>query len=333
MNLPNNTQIELVEGCNRMCKFCGIYGIWKHKKDRKIKKMDLDFAINLSQSFGRWWKDKGKRIEFAMHGEPTLHPNLLEIINKFRLNNPLAQMQMTTNGSRLTTKLVRELFKSGLNILLIDLYDEKTSKKCRCVLENIGIKVTDYYSPNSINPYYYKNSTDQNIILIGDLATENNKKRTRKILNHAGNVNPKYWDEFNILPVRQPLQKKCSRPFRELAVHWDGTVPICCIDWKHEFIVGKYPDDGELWDLWESKIMNTVRYLLFEKQRWFRPCYKCDYNGGFRLGLLDRPIMGGHKSFIKSELENHFIKMKKYAHHNQDSYFKLIKNIKDHLNS
>ena len=55
MNNPWSIQIELVEGCNRMCKFCGINGIWADTKDRRIRAMPTDLAFNIAdniQGFG-----------------------------------------------------------------------------------------------------------------------------------------------------------------------------------------------------------------------------------------------------------------------------------------
>jgi len=133
--LPNNAQIELVEGCNRMCDFCGLHGIWALPEHRVIKYMDSTLAEEIAKSFGKWWT-KGKRIEFAMHGEPTLHPDVHRIIAQFRKHNPLAQLQLTTNGLKLIkegSEYVNALFNAGLNFLLVDTYSRV--KEIRTVTE------------------------------------------------------------------------------------------------------------------------------------------------------------------------------------------------------
>ncbi len=309
---PYNTQIELVEGCNRMCEFCGIYGIWQHKSQRKIRTMGLPLAKQVAKNLGKWW-EKGKRIEFAMHGEPTLHPNLLKIVSIFRKHNPRAQIQLTTNGLKLTKSLVEDLLDRGLNILMVDTYVQQD--KILNVLNSTKYqdKMVDFYE-SGFNPYYFHSNKIQTIVVIKALDEMNRKDKKRVILNHAGNLNPKYLKKFNTGIVPAPLQKKCSRPFREIVVHWDGTIPLCCIDWKHEFIVGKFPADGSLETIWNSDIFMKSRHLLYHKERWMRPCYKCDYNGGFRLGLLEcPPVAAGN---LQKEITAHIAKYAKYAHPN-----------------
>lgn len=311
--LPNNTQIELVEGCNRFCNFCGLYGIWKHKKHRVIKYMDLGLAEELAKAFGKWWT-KGKRIEFAMHGEPTLHPDVHSIIAKFRSHNPLAQLQLTSNGLKLIKegpKYINALFTAGLNFLLVDTYTRV--KEIRTVSEASEPSVMNYYDPFTPNVYYYHGNKTKVIILVADLAEMSGAKKQRVILNHAGNSDPIKLRALGIKTQPLPLQKKCSRLFREMVVHYDGTVPLCCIDWKHEFIIGRFPELS-LPNLWNHPTFNLMRNFLFNKDRRFRPCYKCDYNGGFRLGLLkwnQTPIIETDQEQVIKHLQEN-----DYAHPN-----------------
>lgn len=289
--LPNNIQIELVEGCNRMCRFCGIHGIWANPEHRKINFMDTDFAAYVAKSLREWGFNK-KRVEFAMHGEPTLHKDLVKIIGIFREELPKAQLQITTNGKLLALRgpdYVKHLFEAGLNVLIVDLYEDKEDIILAC--KNSGVKVCHYYEEHNFNPYYYHNSTDQTILLMDDLGAKTGSRVTRAIINHAGNANKDNLREFGIEPLRVPLKKQCSRPSREITIHWDGTVPFCCLDWKHEFIAGKLSNTNTFDEIWNSEVFMAVRVAMKAKQRMFRPCYRCDYPGGFRLGLLANPTL------------------------------------------
>jgi MoaA/NifB/PqqE/SkfB family radical SAM enzyme len=320
MNNPNNTQIELVEGCNRMCDFCGIHGIWKEKAHRKINFMSLELASKIAEDFSSWF-DK-KRIEFAMHGEPTLHPKLFDIISLFRKHLQKAQLQLTSNGIVILKKgkdFVHKLFENGLNILILDIYDKKHELLNVCnevINSNKEIKLFDYYSNKEFNPYHYKGHNFNVILLFDDLAKTNKKRPTRIILNHAGNSSIKNLRKYGILPINSPLQKKCSRPFRELVIHYDGTIPFCCLDWKHESILAKFPEDGSLEKIWNDAPFNFLRFLLFNKVRTLRPCYKCDYNGGFRLGFLKEPQEFFESSIgdILFELKGHLKNYEKFKH-------------------
>lgn len=309
---PNNIQIELVEGCNRMCDFCGIHSIWKNKEDRKIKYMSLEMVNNITASLKEWDFNK-KRIEFAMHGEPTMHRKLFDVLKTFRKELSLAQLQLTTNGIVLLKegrKYVEELFFSGLNILMVDAYVKR--KELIELMHSVpNITVQNFYDAEATNPYYYKGNKHKVILIIDDLGIMSGIKTQRKILNHAGNSDSEVLlKKYNILPVVCPLVKRCSRPFREMVIHQDGTVPICCLDWKHEAIMGKFPEDGSLETIWNSLAFNTIRRRLFDKKRFTRPCYCCDYNGGFRLGLLKLDDY----EFVDFDIKKHYIQYQKYCH-------------------
>ena len=280
---PYSVQVEFVEGCNRMCRFCGIHSIWKEEHVRNY--MSKPLAYSIAKDLGGWLEKA--RIEFAMHGEPTLHPRAVEYVNEFREHNPGSQLQMTTNGYGLRKNgpgYVNDLFSAGLNILLVDLYShvEQTVQICR----DSDIKVLNYYDKDCINPYYNNGPKTKVIILMGDLGQMTGVKAARKILNHAGNVSPEIVLEYNGKVAVLPLNKKCSRVFREMAIHYDGTVSVCCMDWRHEFVVGDISEGQNPKKIWESEPFKVVRYFLRQGKRFFRPCYKCDYAGGFRLGLL-----------------------------------------------
>ena len=328
---PHALQLELVEGCNRMCDFCGINSIWKNKKDRNIKFIDPILIEKLSIEFNNWI-NKG-RIELAMHGEPTLHPKLLTIIKLLRKNIPRAQIQLATNGLHLLKypSILDEMFKYGLNILVVDTYTKRKEllKLCK---NNKSAKYFYYYDKNcNYHPYSYnKNGNKIKIILdTDDLSNMLAKKIQRTIENHAGNSNEKNLLKYGILPLRSSLIKKCVRPFRELVFHHDGTIPICCVDWRHEFIIGKFPEDGSLKDIWNSEIFNIARYFLLNKNRIMRPCYKCNFFGGFRQGLLSKIKLNSSKEDAFLKLKIHLKKYKKYEHKNakNESLFYNNKNI------
>ena len=283
---PWNMQVEFVEGCSRMCSFCGIWGIWSKPENRIIKYMDFALADKLAKNVGDWMN--GKRIEFAMHGEPLLHPKVLDLIKLFRRYGDKCQFQLTTNGDMLLNgKLkIEDLFDAGLNILLIDTYNEGDREKHLANFSNRNdIKIYDFYK-DDFNPYHNNGCGVKALVFMESIGKVNKKRKQRVILNHAGNVNFDLVKKYGIFPLDAPLKKKCTRVYREMTVHYDGTVPMCCMDWKHEFIMGDINKE-RLEDIWKKDIWNEVRQVLYEKNRNFNPCAKCDYNGGFRIGFLN----------------------------------------------
>ena len=89
---PNTVQIEAVQGCNRHCSFCGTAGI-----EEAIHKADVKTIYHTCKLI----KDAGLncRILLAGHGEPTLHPEIVNIVRTIRKTLPKNMIHMFTNGT------------------------------------------------------------------------------------------------------------------------------------------------------------------------------------------------------------------------------------------
>lgn len=138
------------------------------------------------------------------------------------------------------------------------------------------------------------------------------------ILNEGGNTPEQYMIRHcgRGYPT-EPMKAPCSRVFREMTFGWDGVVPICCYDWKNAFVMGD-ANSTPLEEIWNGEAWGLIRSLLGNagRERNFSPCDICDYNGGFRLGLLpDVPAI--HFQSTIDQLVDH---MKKHSHFQYPQY-------------
>lgn len=251
--------------------------------------MDLITAEKVSKDCGMWLKKA--RVEFAMFGEPTLHPKLLEVFSIFRANFPNCQMMLNTNGDRickngfLDVPLVETFFSHGLNLLAINAY-ESDAKKKTCLLESAKdihfAKVGEYYKGN--NYYIYKGPETKELIIVDSIKLHNGEKRTRVITNHAGNVPDSVVKKYGgIIVGSKPLEKICANPFRELTFKYNGNVNLCCMDLQGKYNIGNiHSTDAK--EIWFSDRYQVARGRLLKKDRNFSPCNLCN-NSGFRTGL------------------------------------------------
>lgn len=285
--LPYLIKIELTFGCNRLCDFCGLNSVWRTKEDRRLAFMSVETARVLGDDFKEWF---GKRkIEFSLRGEPAINPALFEIISIFRESCPSGQLLMYSNGiifRKRGKNFVKELFKAGVNVVILDTYEHR--EESILVARASGIQTIDYYEDKSFNPYYNHGEKTKIIVVMDDIGKRNKERVTRTLSNVAGNISPEAAAKYNIQLLAAPLPKMCGRPFKEIVIHYDGVVPICCVDWKEECILGKFPEDGGVRDIWNAEAFNAIRVRLQNKSRLHLPCYLCDFNGGFRLGLLPK---------------------------------------------
>ena len=269
---PWSIQIELTQGCNRQCSFCGVQGI----AHNPISHMSVELAELLSDQCSAYIPDR--RYEFAMHGEPTLNPNHLEILRMFRNKLPKAQMQLTTNGYSILKSngdALEDILEIVDFIVLDTYYPERD--KLREIVATSGIPV--YENCTRTSPYANHHRKVVGIFLMDDLGVVSGIKKNRVIFNHAGNALGQ--------PVpEKPLEKKCTNVFREISVCYNGDVCGCCMDFGHEYVVGNVLEK-HLKDIWGSVEFEALRVALYNKERGFSPCNRCNYPGGMRQGLLE----------------------------------------------
>lgn len=272
---PFAIQLSPCQGCNLGCNFCGIHSIGYGKKQNGVDLMPVEVAASVAQQI----KDLGwnPRVEFAMHGEPTLHPDLPALIEPFGKFYTL----VTTNGGGLlmdTRRKVQELFGAGLNTLALD--DYQTNRMVERFCENIGedigaspFQVFYYPKDRSASPHTRYNG--KRIVIIQDL-TEATAGTHSDVHNSAGDAGPL---------DRSMNTARCAKPFRELAIRWDGNVAMCCNDWTGTFKVGNVLTDG-IEAIWHSDGMVAARKALYNRRRDLVPvCDGCTAKS-YRVGLL-----------------------------------------------
>lgn len=276
---PFAVQIELAEGCNLRCSFCGLSGI--RGKNNDYKYMESITLINcIEQMMKHSWNP---RIEFAMHGEPTMHPNIGPMINYVRQIAPHYPIMVTSNGGGLLGKpgpvqRIKNMFDAGLNCLALDDYqDANIVPKIRTALgsnpgEHVDAVVYEYPENKLGNPHARHHKRSLVFIQAIDIATTGTHS---KLNNHAGAGAP---------PNEDGHGKRCAKPFRELSIRWDGSVAVCCNDWRGAYKCGNVVADG-LDKVWNGAAMRAARQKLYHGERDFGPCAGCDARSD-RVGLL-----------------------------------------------
>jgi radical SAM protein with 4Fe4S-binding SPASM domain len=69
-----------------------------------------------------------------------------------------------------------------------------------------------------------------------------------------------------------------------MSIRWDGSVAICCNDWRGTYKAGNVVEDG-LVEVWNSAAMDAARRKLYHGMRDFGPCKGCNATS-YRVGLL-----------------------------------------------
>lgn len=260
---PWSVQIELVAGCQLHCSFCGIQAMgWKHGA---VHLMTQETAHIIGSNLARL--NPKPRIELALRGEPLLNPNAEGCIRAIRRSLPAAQIQLTSNGIALLNEGAHRalgLFKAGLNILALDCY-EPYGSKLEMGLRALGLPVIYHPLGDGFSPWNNHGSVGWHVVFMPDIRKSNEQRRV--LFNQGGNS--------SISHLVRPLARTCPSPWRELVIHSDGTVPLCCDDWGEEYVIGNALTQS-LYSLWHSDRMQAARRFLRHGWRAFNPCCRCD---------------------------------------------------------
>lgn len=76
---------------------------------------------------------------------------------------------------------------------------------------------------------------------------------------------------------REGAWPPCIYPFTQLSVYWDGTVPVCCLDYDAEGSVGVQGSES-LYAIWHGEKLKSCREKhLTRKGNLPPPCDRCSY--------------------------------------------------------
>ena len=118
--IPLPSEIEISESgtCNRKCSFCP-----RSADDFEDVKefIDSKLVLKLTEEL-KIYNFKGT-IRFSGFVEPLLDKNIFNLINICRTNLKLSNIEIVTNGDVLNINRLKKLFDSGLDKLLISVYD------------------------------------------------------------------------------------------------------------------------------------------------------------------------------------------------------------------
>jgi MoaA/NifB/PqqE/SkfB family radical SAM enzyme len=286
---PFNLALELTKGCSTACSFCAMAAI-QDRPGRGYKFMEKSTLECVMKEVAKL--DWNCRIGFAMRGEPSEHPECVEMIKIVRYYRPNAYLLMLSNGSGFIRKpgpvqRIQDIFEAGLNTLGLDHYQglnwvpkildtlgqPQTGQK-----HDLGFDYYEYPEDKRGNPHLRRKRYLRTLVRIHDIELESaGKKRGNhnKLSNFSGLAFP-----LNDSGVG----KRCHQPFRQMVVHWDGNVPICCGTWDSPYNCGNVLNEG-VEACWQSNAMGAAREMLFRGRREFKPCLGCD-SRSFRVGLL-----------------------------------------------
>jgi radical SAM protein with 4Fe4S-binding SPASM domain len=260
-----------------------------------------------------------------------MHPELPSYITWLRDKFPESQLLVYTNCELYRKNKefhkVIDLFQRGLNLLQIDMYNDRTKNWVldildiyRPTLKEMGVKVYNFYE-DKFNPWSFKGANKKILILADETKGFNYyAQTTRNAHTFGGNLPYENWKGYIDNKMYDfPLIKPCAEPLKYMTIGWSGDVYLCCTDGAKAIIIDNVHNKS-INEIWQSENFNKLRLALKVKRRDLIPCcVLCNVNS-IRSGLY---AYWGNKyslSEIIEEIEQCTMKVKEKE--------PLIKNLK-----
>jgi radical SAM protein with 4Fe4S-binding SPASM domain len=226
-----------------------------------------------------------KRIHLYLHGEPMLHPQIVEMIRYIKTKN--IGVNLTTNGILFNQERMESILRSGVNsadyiVFSILGCSKKVHEKIMKgvnhdkVLKNIYdfLELRKKHGTNGpvIETIFYTMAENKH-------ETEAFVEFWRGIVDHARIVG-KISEYFSGYKKREsaipPRKQTCKNLWERMTVFWNGDVTLCCADIDGDCLLGSLKTQS-IKDVWNSRKLLSIKKIHKEKQFQKMPlCLRCD---------------------------------------------------------
>ena len=297
---PLQIDFELNYSCNFSCEMC----TWSAENTAgRGKKTWFSFSA-FKEVIDEGVQNGLKAIRLNYINEPLIRKDVIKFI-EYAKTAGILDIYLSTNGSLLTEKMIRELIKSGLTRLQISI--DATTKKTFDKIRQGGN--FDDVVANTLN--FVKIRKELNVELptlrVNFVKTDLNKHEYDDFIN--------FWkdkvesigvqDLVNIMKPTTDIEiseKKfnCAQPFYHLTIRYDGSVLPCCTFFAakipiaklstkekisaeknlHEIDTSKLPTQ-KIQDVWNGTLIESLREM-HKKGDWFNNdvCKECVMSTG-----------------------------------------------------
>jgi MoaA/NifB/PqqE/SkfB family radical SAM enzyme len=260
--------VQTTTRCDAACIFCPYPAV---RKEIEHGVMSFTLFTKLMRECAR--HPEVRSINLFLMNEPLLDPLIVDRCNFAKEHNPRAAICLWSNGCRLDEELARSLIGSRLDAIGISIhamwpetYRQLTGRRdFEQVLARVTrfVKLRDALRPNlrveirlvGVRQLLSQEEVDEAAGYWSALGIEG----VGSLLGHvsrAGNVPGTY----------QVIHRKISgcsdrMPYHMAAVVQNGDVVLCCMDWRHEQVLGNIRDLS-LASIWRSERRREVLAAL-----------------------------------------------------------------------
>lgn len=302
--IPSGIYIEPTNLCNFRCPFCPT-GTPALIKPLRLPKgmMDLKLYRKIIKDLKEMVQQTGqriKRVHLYKYGEPLLHRDFPYMVQLAKEAEIAESVETTTNGALLTSDFAREILEAGLDVIRISVehvednyytmvsmgkttYNQICKNVESLFLQKIQLSKSLHVHAKIIDTGLSEAQISRFINDFSSISDSWNINKCEKWPPDGINVS----ECFNRLNTasrdgmfgrnRKTRRIVCSEPFTKLAINFNGSVSVCCIDWSFNAVVGNALDQ-HIRDIWYGETLKDFRIKQLMGERFgLSACFSCDY--------------------------------------------------------
>ncbi|MBQ7233260.1 MAG: SPASM domain-containing protein [Bacillales bacterium] len=276
LSAPFSLNIGVSEICNFRCNYC-MHSTIDGKKYLNCGFIDMNTfekilldASELSPNYNI--------VNLIGMGEPLLHPDIIEMVNKVRKSGISKRIEITTNASKLTPELSLGLINAGLTRLIVSIQgvtEEKYKEIC-------GVKLNLDNLINNLKFFYENKHNTEVYIKIADTALEQEELIFYEMFSpyadviNIENTVPLFKDvDYTNIIKRKEIKSRygtsiqhqqcCQMIFYALFIRPNGDVSPCCLLPEPVNLGNIY--NNTLKEIWNGEVRNEFLKLHLRKER------------------------------------------------------------------
>lgn len=235
-------------------------------------------------------------VRLIRWGEPTMHPQFLEILRKLKETGTL--VHFNTNGTLLDRDMIQRIIDLEIDSVKFSFQgvDKASYEEMRYgsswdkLMENIclmnelrGDREQPYIQISTTTTSETQEQINKFIAFVSPLCDYSNVGRTKlSHLNVEGmRISEQRKQEFLALRKKENMIRcrldVCPEAYDKLSVNWDGTVTACCGDYDNELLVGDLREET-LREIYQGERVQRIREALsqddYDGLPLCRDCYQ-----------------------------------------------------------
>ncbi len=273
---PGLMYLSTTNACNHKCKVCAWKDVMRRGRIEGEKQMGL-MSFDLFKRIVDQIPEGVARVYLNKIGEPTLHPELPQMMEYIKTQRPELEIAMHTNMTRMDNPDLRQAVLQYLDFFTISIFSitreeyQITHGKddYDLVFGNVDAFYEDYKKAERKPRVFFdyvrqqtnQDSPDDEVFKFFHERYPDFSTGIHYTFNYQGFGEEGHLQLFEKLP--DELYPICTLPWMSFTILWDGKVDYCFVEPQEKYFLGNV-NEASIMEIWNSEPYRDFRRMMIE---------------------------------------------------------------------